>query len=166
MKRGFPPLVFVVLSLACFLGTLYMTAQRLPERVASHFNAAGIPDGWAERSKYLWTFGGIGVGLCLLMLGIFFTIRFFPPSMLNLPRRDYWLAPERREWTYAYLFRIGAMLAATELIFLLVVHLLVVSANLAEPPRLSGSIWVALAGMLIAMTILTVVFIRRFSRTT
>ena len=83
---------------------LFVTASRLPLRVASHFDGAGTPDGWMLRGPYLWTMAGVSVGLNAFLVGIFYSVRYFPTSTFNLPHRDYWLAAERRGETFAFLF--------------------------------------------------------------
>ncbi len=47
----------------------------------------------------------MGLGFPVFIVGVFFAIRFLPDSVINLPRRGYWLAPERRAATFAYAFR-------------------------------------------------------------
>ena len=155
---------FVLSELALFIALTLTAGPRLPARVASHFNAAGLPDGWMSRSNYLWSMAGLGLGLALFMIGIFYLIRFLPLSSINLPRRDYWLAPERRAATLDRIFRAGIYLATLEALFVLGVHLLVVEANASRPVRLSSAIWMLGGAFLVAIGAWIYLFMRRFMR--
>jgi uncharacterized membrane protein len=72
---------------------------RLPDMVASHFNARGEADGWTGKQSFaLMQAGAIGfVALVFVPLVLF--LPRIPKSMVNLPHRDYWLAPERADQT-------------------------------------------------------------------
>jgi serine/threonine-protein kinase len=126
-----------------FLVEVVYSATLLPDQVASHFGFEGQPDGWMSRSATLLFMAVFGIVFPLLLPALFYGIRHLPDSAINLPDRDYWLAPERREETYAYLFRHALWLACLQVGFAMVLHALVVDANLQTPPRLSGGIWVA-----------------------
>ncbi len=97
------------------LGTLLIAAgstahlillyPELPARVPIHFNAAGVPDGWTDRANFL----ALQIGLTLFLLGLGFgsamLVRVLPAQLINLPYRDFWLAPDRRVATEQTLFR-------------------------------------------------------------
>lgn len=154
----------LVLCHVAFIAGLVLTYHRLPERLASHFSPAGQPNDWMSRTSHVWTMGGLAIGLSALILGLFYCVRFFPDSMISLPRRDYWLAPERREETFSFVFRAGIWLASFEALFLLGIHLLLVAANASSPPQLSPGVWVL--GVLFLATVVGWVFVlfQRFHR--
>lgn len=152
------------MALVCLLAALVWTAPHLPARVASHFNAAGATDGWMSRRAYLWTIGGTAVGMTALLLGIFFSMRYIPKSVINLPHRDYWLAPERRADTFAIIECFGLWMAVLQTLLVLGVHLLVVEANELQPPMLSPAAWWLMGGFLAATLGLVVALLRRFGR--
>ena len=56
---------------------------------------------------------------------------------MNIPNREYWLAPQRREATAAYVGRHGKRFAVALALFLTYIHGLVVQANAHHPPVLS-----------------------------
>jgi hypothetical protein len=131
-----------VLSHLLLFGTLVITTRALPSRVASHFGAAGIPDGWMSRSTYLATMTGFSAGVTLVLLFVFYCVRYFPDAAMNLPNRDYWLAPSRRAATLAAIFRFCLWLTCLNACFIFGIHLLVVDANRSQPAQLSAGIWV------------------------
>ncbi len=118
----------------------------LPARVATHFGADGQPNGWMARDHH--TVGQVGISLFLG--GLFFAlVRLLPRvpgRFLNLPHRDYWLAPNRRADTFAWLgamlFWLGTLLQG----FLAYVFHEVWRANLFTPPALRlNSLWLQLS---------------------
>ena len=50
-----------------------------------------------ERFKYLLFTIGLAILMPGLVVGLSYAIRFMPNALINLPRREYWLAPERRQ---------------------------------------------------------------------
>jgi serine/threonine-protein kinase len=164
VKRARTPLTILVLANTALLLTLSGTSHRLPERVASHFDLSGVADGWMSRASHLWTLGTLACGLSAVIVILFYSVRFFPDSSINLPRRDYWLAPERREETYSVLFRSGIWFACLMVLFMFGMHLLVIEANAVQPPRMSDSVWLVVGGLMAAMGIWTYLLVRRFSR--
>jgi len=144
---------------------IVLTADWLPARVASHFGANGLANGYMARDVYLaFAIGMVVVPPALVGLAIALSLKYFP-QFLNLPDRDYWLAPERRAGTTEYLNGHSAWLAALLGLFALGVHLLVVRANRSVPPQLETAPFVVL---LIGFGIVTVAWIgalaRRFRR--
>jgi hypothetical protein len=128
----------LLLVLALVAGFIGMTLQWLPPLVASHFGGDGMPNGHMPRGAYLAFMLAIGVGVPLLMgfLPAKMARRF--PERLNLPNREYWLAPERREATVAFVVAHGQCFAIALALFLAWVHWLVVEANLRQPVALSA----------------------------
>ncbi len=70
--------------------------SQLPERVATHFGADGIPNDWMSRTAATVLLLAIQIGLPVFLLGIAWFLPSMPNSTINIPHREYWLAPERR----------------------------------------------------------------------
>lgn len=108
--------------------------HRLPERVASHFGTGGAPNGFMPRDSFITFY----LGFIFFMPAIFFLvsalIRRVPK--LNLPNKDYWMTPERREAALESLARGFRMLGLMIGLLLVAIHQLVINANLATPPHL------------------------------
>jgi len=71
--------------------------------MASHFSAHGVANGRAPKSAF---FGGMAFCVCFSAFVGFFVPRQIsgtPASRLNLPNKDYWLAPEHREGTWRFI---------------------------------------------------------------
>jgi hypothetical protein len=93
-------------------------------------------------------------------------VRVLPVRFVNLPNRDYWLAPERREQTGRDMFRYGLWLACVMVAFLGGVHGLILEANQHVPPHLSTPGMLGLlAWFAVGMGLWIVVLLRRFKKT-
>lgn len=140
--------LFQILA-AGLIAIVLMTIGRLPPVVASHFDAAGRPNGWSTRPSYAVLLVAIGV---LLPLSITILIRGLTrngPARLNIPARDYWTRPEHGPEAVrrvrAYMWWLGCIMAATALL----IHLLVVAAHTHQPPRLSTAAVLVVLGAVV-----------------
>ncbi len=138
MKSLRLPLGIALFAFALFAISIVTSIPALPDRVATHFNSAGDPDGWMSRTVYLVGFSAITLGTSFFMSALTYAVRFFPASMLSIPREDYWRSPENHPRACAFLFRHTLWLAALNLFFMRSVHQTIIIANLDDPPSLSG----------------------------
>jgi hypothetical protein len=159
------PAFVLVLLYGALLVLLFSTVPALPQRMAIHFNADGAADGWASRTTHALFIAGLPLFITALFVGIaFLTPRF--PKLVNLPRRDYWLAPERVRFTAALLLRWLLWLACLMTIFFGALHWIVLLANQTQPAKLSMSQMLPLViGFLIGCMIWTTSLIMRFAET-
>ncbi len=157
------PTLFVVLAVAA--GFILVSGQSLPPIVASHFAASGHPNGFMPRNAYLGLMLFIAVGVPLLLALVHRLVRFVPPHLVNLPNRDYWLAPEQITETFTFLHNHGIYLSVLLAAFLCFIHCLVVGANKLQLPHFSASLFViGLALFLLAVTIWVGVLFVHFRR--
>ena len=127
--------ILVAIAAAAFV---LFTSQSLPTLVASHFDGSGVANGFMPRQFYAWFMLALTAGLPLLLTLLPSLLFRSERIRLNLPNRDYWLAPERKSATVAYLCRHNARFATALTLFLCYVHWLVLRANATAPPRLSS----------------------------
>ena len=125
-----------LLSAVAAVGVVAWSHAGLPEQVAIHFNASGVADSFASRSTSQLLLAGTVVVMTVIFWGIAALIRVVPVSMVNIPHREYWLAPERKERTVASIGAWGHWFGAGVNLFLGWVAYLAAQANLASPPRL------------------------------
>jgi hypothetical protein len=69
-------------------------------------------------------------------------IEAMPVSLINLPKKEFWLGPERREETLFYIRAWSAWFGCGLLAFLLFVMELAFRANLQSPPRFNNGAFV------------------------
>ena len=150
--------VFLLLYLALAVA-LFASAQWLPPRVASHFGAEGRANDWMSRSVYLVFTGALPALLALIFAGIARMIRSLPAQFINIPRKDYWLAPERREATALLIRNRLAWLLCLLTLFFGGLHALTVAANRITPARLSMD---GLLALVIAFLVLLMIWMASF----
>lgn len=138
MKASVSSVLFCVLLVfaAVFVS---LTASQLPSEVASHFGASGAPDAFMPRTAYLILMLALALALPLTIVVVIGTALRRARAPINLPHRDYWLGPERRAETIAFLQRHMLRFGSLMIAFICFVHWLVVLANAHEPARLADS---------------------------
>lgn len=158
-------ILFLVLLLGA-AASISLSTSALPDPVASHFRGDGVADGFMSRASYLNSLLGFVLGIPLLIVVLTAGLpRLLPIRLINLPNRDYWLAPERRDQSLRFLtqhgLRFGCMLVA----FLWGVSWLVVRANRFSPPRLENtSFFLLLGAFLLGVAGWMVILFRRFGK--
>lgn len=153
-------LAVLVAGAAAFVG---LTSLSLPDVVASHFAADGTANGSMSRGAYVGVMLAVVIGLPTLLTVVSYFGLGAPGARINLPNRDYWLAPERRAQTLSYLRAQLARFSTVLLVFLCYVHWLVVQANGTRPPHLSAPwINVGLVGFAVFAIVWTRLIVRRF----
>ena len=139
MKTG-RMVIFVAVLLA--IGQCLYFGPRLPATMASHFGANGQPDGSQSKGAFL----GFDLFIVALLTAIFtgmpLLIRRLPVSMINLPNKDYWLAPERRDESLAFLANQLELIGGSALLLVVAVMQLAFNANLSNAPTMPPTlIW-------------------------
>lgn len=89
--------MMVVLTLVVCVSQIALWFNDLPEQVPSHFDGNGQVDGHMNRVAFCSTMGLMNlvflIGFPLLGL----LTKYIPDSLVNMPNKDYWLAPNRRD---------------------------------------------------------------------
>jgi hypothetical protein len=160
----FLPLMVLGLLLAGAAQLVSVLSAGLPELVAVHFNSAGVADGFMRREdcrNFMLTFT-LGVPAFVAVITVLIP-RVLPPSMLNVPNRTYWLAPERANESIAFLSRQGIWFGCILVIFLAYVDWMLARANESTPPAFSSELFVwAMAAFAGAIALWAMRMFRRF----
>ena len=155
--------VLFLLFVACAAVFVGQTSLELPLLVASHFGATGTAHGYMPRFFYIRFMLALVIGLPTIMTLVTWRALGSAKSRINLPNREYWLAPKRSAKTITFL-RSGLLGFSILLIsFLCFAHWLVVLANRTQPPHLLAT-WFfgGLGGFLVAMSFFFIVFLGHF----
>jgi len=145
---------------------VWLSSRSLPPLVASHFGASGAANGFMPRSVYTWFMTGIIAVVPSLLVFLPNLTMSRPGARFNLPNKNYWLAPERRQETVEYLCGTARRFGYSLVGFMAYAHWLVVKANTVQPPTLSNEWFVGgLALFVVAAGGLVVGVLRRFGRT-
>lgn len=163
-KVRMPQAVFLLLV---FLGFLQARnfAEAMPRVMATHFGASGSANGWQTKGEF-FVVEIVMFGVCLLIgFGVPWIISKAPPSLVNLPNKEFWLAPVRRDHTLAVFRMQMAWFACALLTFLIVVNQLVYNANQSVPRHLNGpQFTMALIAFLGFVAIWTIRLVTYFSK--
>jgi serine/threonine-protein kinase len=154
---------FLFLLLVAAAQALWQHGQ-LPERVATHFDGAGRANGWMSRGAHTALQLATLAFVAAVIQGIVYGNARLPKEYINIPHRDYWLAPERaaatHDWIGGMVLLIGCVLAA----FFAALFQLIYRANLASVPQLDLAIWFFAAGLVAVTLGLVFALVARFAR--
>ena len=163
-RTRLPGSIFVALILYGVMQGHYY-ASKLPGVLATHFGGLGLPNGWQTHSAFFATELFVVALATLIGFGVPALLGVIPVSLINVPNKEYWFAPDRRENTLAYFRMSFAWFGCALLAFLIFVNELVFRANLQTPRRLNNTAFViALFAFLGFTAIWTINLIRRFAR--
>ena len=136
----------------------------LPDRMASHFGASGVPNGWMTKPQFFLIFAIVFLPAFFVEFWLHRKISKTPEAKLNLPNKKYWLAPERRAQTFAYFESFLAWYGCAFLFVLVSAMGLAMRANFNSPPRLATAPIVSvLVGFLLYNVVAVAAMFRRFS---
>jgi uncharacterized membrane protein len=156
--------VLLLLAAAGVVQLLYYHPL-LPQNVASHFDGAGEANGFQSRNGFVALSGSVLILMVVLFGGLGALFRTIPSSWFNLPNRDYWLAPERREETLDEILRRMEWLGAVSLGLWLFIIQMVLETNLTPEPRLEArATWIVLGLYLAYTAVWAVRFLLRFRK--
>lgn len=162
----FPRVLYVFLVLVCLLMLGYYYPQ-MPQRMASHFAADGSPNGWQPRDAFFLLMFIVCASSAIVTFLAPWQIASKTDARINLPNKDYWLAPERREATMRYIASTMAWFGCGLLFVLISGTFLALRANLAPDRHFnSEAMLIVLAAFLISLMVLMVGLVRRFQRVT
>jgi serine/threonine-protein kinase len=161
MKSAWPALFLA--AMAATVAFILATVPALPDQVGTHFGAGGVADGWMTRDGYRLYMLAFAVGFAGFIVAMIGVLPRLVPGAINVPNRAYWLAPERRAETAAFLLAHACLLGVLIEAMIAGVHWLVLEANAATPPRLATVPFVTLLGAFLACVLVWIAaLVRRF----
>jgi len=165
MGSRLPKLSFVVLAVyaAIHFPPYYF---QLPEVVASHFNARGAANGWQTKPAFFAVFVGVSVLAAVIGFGIPRIISAMPPQLINLPNKQYWLAPDRLAETQGFLNNYFAWFGCAVFLVIILTFDYAIQSNLHPENRPDISrMWYILVGFLVFVAVWIIRMLTRFLRT-
>ncbi|MDA8140963.1 MAG: hypothetical protein M0036_20130 [Desulfobacteraceae bacterium] len=118
---------------------IWLTSKDLPPLVASHFGGSGFANGFMPHTVYVGFMLAFVIGLPVVAVALTWLVLGNPKARINVPNRDYWLAPERRAETVSHLRTSLLWFGVLLLSFLCYAHWQVVLANGRQPAKLANS---------------------------
>jgi uncharacterized membrane protein len=136
----------------------------LPKVVASHFDLHGIANGWQTKQGFFEVLAGTTVLSAFLVFGIPTMIAVMP-GLINLPNKNYWLAPGQRAASLEFLSGWFAWFGYAVYLVIIVAFDYAMQMNLhpASGPNLAR-LWYMLAGLVVFAIIWTIRLFGRFGR--
>jgi uncharacterized membrane protein len=132
------PLLTSIFILAEVLVAVFIlsTTGNMPENIASHFNGAGVPNGFMSQEGYTRFLLVFAVCIpALIMYSLSFALHFASGSV-NIPNREYWLSNQNKNGTIQFLKGQVAGLGIFIALFVAYVHCLLLKAHKLQPPQL------------------------------
>ncbi|HVS88135.1 MAG TPA: DUF1648 domain-containing protein [Candidatus Acidoferrum sp.] len=164
MQSRLPKFLFLVLAAyaAIHFSSYY---SQLPGAVASHFDARGVANGWQAKSAFFGIFVGVSVLAAVIGFGVPRIIAVVPAQLINLPNKDYWLAPEHLAETLEFLNTYFAWFGCAVFLIMILTFDYALQSNLhpENPPGVSRMCYI-LAGFAAFMIVWTIRVLTRFLR--
>jgi uncharacterized membrane protein len=160
-----PSQIAVLVALAVGVLQIAYYYPLLPAVVGGHFNAAGVANSWQPKQVFfgIFVFVYLLIALSYLLLPRFITV--LPAALINLPNKDYWLAPERQAQTARLVADQMAWFGAAVIIMIVLVGQLAIQANLpGSSGRLSSLVWLPLVAFALFTLLWGVRFLSLFRR--
>jgi hypothetical protein len=159
-----PKLIFAVLAVgaAIYFSSYY---SQLPDVVSSHFNARGLANGWQTKPAFFGLFAAVSVLIAMIGFGIPRIIASVPPQLINLPNKQYWLAPEHVAETMTFLKAYFAWFGCAVFLIMILTFDYAIQSNLHPDHRPDVSrMWYILAGFLAFLVVWIIRMFTRFGR--
>lgn len=138
---------------------ILLLGQQLPPTVASHFNAAGVPDSFMPRGEFVTLMVVFGSGLPLAVWGL--QLAVLRGGQAKIPRAEHWLSAAHRRQTIEWLSLHAAIGSAGLCAFLTHTFWLTVGAHQQTPIALPHvAFWASLV-VFMAATVAWVVWQQR-----
>lgn len=135
----------------------------LPERVASHFDLYGRPNGWTSKGVFIVTYAVTVLFMALMYACIKYALPTMPDSLINMPNKNYWLSPERRSESINIIMGYMTVFCSATLFFLMGTMHLVIRVTLGRSQTLAEWFYGLLMCYLIFTIVWTMRLIRKFS---
>jgi uncharacterized membrane protein len=141
----------------------YSSYAKLPERMATHFDASGNPNGWSSKGSFFMLWYLMILGMNLMWLLIPWLMRKAPPRMMNIPNRDYWLATDdRKEECFKRMDMMISMIAFLTNLMWSVIYHSIIQSNIET--RLHFDMWMIFVPVGIMLILIFAYLLTAFRR--
>ncbi len=136
----------------------------LPDIVAHNFDGAGRPQTWGSKKSFMTIYMVTVTGVAILFYGTTIALSYLPVTRINVPNKEYWLAPERAKKTVAYISSSLLWFGSLSMILLLDIFHQCFRVHIGLSDRLDH-MWLSMAGYFLITTIWCIAAISQFSKT-
>lgn len=138
--------------------------NKMPTRIASHFNISNSPDSWMQKDNFLFFHFGLIFFFTLVFSGTAWLIRKLPYSLINLPNKEYWLHPSRKDYTYQVLESLIYYIGVLCVLLFILIFYMVYKANTDGSNRLSSYSWLLILAFVVSAGFITIKYIIHFNK--
>lgn len=161
-SSALPKILFLLIAAGAAIHFSSLYAQ-LPPVMASHFDARGVPNGWQPKELFFTFLVGSLVIAAILTFAVPLLMEVLPTSLINLPNKEYWLAPERRAESIGFFQTQFAWFGCALLFFMMFAFEFAIRANFRDRPQMdSSSFVIALVAFILFALISTLRMMKRF----
>jgi uncharacterized membrane protein YidH (DUF202 family) len=164
MKNHLAFTIFVLIEVSV-LAYIIFTTGSMPEKIASHFNSAGLPNGFMPQQGYLLFMLAFTVGIpTLVACSISIALRS-NKTRIKIPNKEFWFSRKNNQDTIKVLNACMIWLGSLISIFMGYVHWLLIKANSVQPAQLPNNLlYLGMALFLISILIWVIFLSIRFMR--
>lgn len=161
------PFYIFIFLLATAISQAVFYYPVMPDPMASHFGTGGAANGWMSKDGFFI----FEAALFLLMILSFIVMPWYfeknkVRAGINMPNKEYWLAPERIDYFYKY-FRVSFLWFGVATLILLVGTMqLTFEANLQANPVLNNTKFLIIfVGYMTFVIVWMILFYQKFGKT-
>ncbi|KAF0149932.1 MAG: hypothetical protein FD143_2656 [Ignavibacteria bacterium] len=158
-----PRIIFTLLFIIAIAMPLFYINQ-LPERVAIHFDLSNRADGWMSKTSYLLFHYSIVIFFYITFRVLCLLLPKFPSSLINLPRKDYWLHESRKEETFKTLQAMILWIGNLCIALFIYVFYEILKANTNKSLQISSFSWLSVILFLSGTAAVVIKYIMRFTK--
>ncbi len=110
-----------IVSLVGFIGQMAFYYNDLPDKMATHFDINGTPDGWSDKGDFVILMLALIVMLNIMPIVTRTLFNKLPKAFFNIPNKEYWFATEERnKYIHSILCAMmDGIFAGTNLLFII-----------------------------------------------
>ncbi|NOZ62269.1 MAG: DUF1648 domain-containing protein [Calditrichaeota bacterium] len=154
-------LILIAFLVLAVLQAIYFY-PKLPDKIATHYGADGVPDGYSDKTKALI----FDIALLVFMSGVFFGLSWMmkkvPDNLINIPNKDFWLKSENKPLTVKIISSFGLKVGIVTELFLLMLFQRIYSINISGSRLNSTNFWFGLLVYFVAIGFLVWQFYQFF----
>ncbi len=165
MNSRFAPYIISLIAFAGFIIRAIYWLPLMPDKIAIHYGFNGTADNWGNKMEFIILMGGLMLFLGMLFFGLSALMTRLPDTMINLPNKEYWLAPERRETSLNTVAQLMKDIGSRTLLFFAVIFEITCRSNASLSLQIDTQLFFIVFGMYLFAVIVSIVyFVKQFSK--
>ncbi len=153
--------ILATILIAAAAKAIYYYPQ-LPDKIPSHITLGGEVDDYMVKSTFfilmLSTIFGTAV---FLTLGSLLALTK-APQLVNLPHKEYWFEPERKQATIAFVFMINLKLTIATTLMMVAIFQSIIWVGIGSPVSPGIVIWISTGLLCVYFLLIIIKLNRRF----